>query len=50
MPKRIPLTLLNDRNAKSKGKEIREAFVSAIDGLAELLEAIEKASEKAVKS
>ena len=37
---------LNDRNAKSKGKEIREAFVSAIDGLAELLEAIEKASEK----
>ena len=37
---------LNDRNAKSKGKEIREAFVSAIDGLAELLEAIKKASEK----
>ena len=37
---------LNDRNAKSKGKEIREAFISAIDGLAELLEAIEKASEK----
>jgi DNA polymerase I-like protein with 3'-5' exonuclease and polymerase domains len=37
---------LNDRNAKSKGKEIREAFVSAIDGLAELLQAIKKASEK----
>jgi DNA polymerase I-like protein with 3'-5' exonuclease and polymerase domains len=37
---------LNDRNAKSKGKEIRSAFVSAIDGLAELLEAIKKASEK----
>ena len=37
---------LNDRTAKSKGKEIREAFVSAIDGLAELLEAIKKASEK----
>ena len=37
---------LNDRTAKSKGKEIREAFISAIDGLAELLEAIEKASEK----
>ena len=37
---------LNDRNAKSKGKEIREAFVSAIDGLAELLAAIKTASEK----
>ena len=33
---------LNDRAAKSKGKEIREAFVSAIDGLAELLKAIKK--------
>jgi len=37
---------LNDRTAKSKGKEIREAFVSAIDGLAELLEAIQKASKE----
>ena len=37
---------LDDRTAKSKGKEIREAFVSAIDGLAELLEAIKKASEE----
>jgi DNA polymerase I-like protein with 3'-5' exonuclease and polymerase domains len=37
---------LNDSVAKSKGKEIREAFVSAIDGLAELLEAIKTASEK----
>tara|TARA_Y100000310_G_scaffold126967_1_gene125981 strand:+ start:140 stop:790 length:651 start_codon:yes stop_codon:yes gene_type:complete len=37
---------LNDRTAKTKGKEIREAFVSAIDGLSELLEAIKKASEK----
>ncbi len=37
---------LNDRNAKLHGKEIRQAFVSAIDGLAELLEAIKKASEK----
>ena len=37
---------LNDRKAKSKGKEIREAFVSAIDGLAELLAAIKKASAK----
>jgi len=37
---------LNDRSAKRKGKEIRAAFVSAIDGLAELLEAIKKASEK----
>ena len=37
---------LNDRDAKLQGKEIRAAFVSAIDGLAELLEAIKKASEK----
>ena len=37
---------LNDSSAKRKGKEIREAFVSAIDGLAELLAAIKKASEK----
>ncbi len=37
---------LNESKAKSKGKEIREAFVSAIDGLAELLEAIKEASKK----
>jgi len=37
---------LNDSSAKRKGKEIREAFVSAIDGLAELLAAIKTASEK----
>ncbi len=37
---------LDDRDAKLQGKEIRAAFVSAIDGLAELLEAIKKASEK----
>ena len=37
---------LNDRNAKLHGKEIRQAFVSAIDGLAELLAAIKAASEK----
>ncbi len=37
---------LNDSDAKSKGAEIREAFVSAIDGLAELLKAIKKASQK----
>lgn len=36
---------LNDRAAKSKGKEIRAAFVSAIDGLAELLSAIKSATE-----
>jgi DNA polymerase I-like protein with 3'-5' exonuclease and polymerase domains len=36
--------LLNETQAKKKGKEIREAFVSAIDGLSELLEAIKKAS------
>ena len=38
--------LLNETQAKKKGKEIREAFVSAIDGLSELLEAIKKASTK----
>ena len=37
---------LSETKAKSKGKEIREAFVSAIDGLAELLEAIKEASKK----
>ena len=43
--------LLSSANAKKKGKEIREAFVSAIDGLAELLEAIkEKSKEGYIKS
>ena len=37
---------LNDSDAKSKGAEIREAFVSAIDGLEELLKSIKKASQK----
>ena len=37
---------LNETKAKIKGKEIREAFISAIDGLAELLEAIKTASKK----
>ena len=38
--------LLNETQAKKKGKEIREAFVSAIDGLSELLEAIKKKSKE----
>ena len=43
--------LLTSAQAKKKGKEIREAFVSAIDGLAELLEAIkEKSKEGYIKS
>ena len=43
--------LLSSANAKKKGKEIREAFVSAIDGLAELLEAIkEKSKEGYIRS
>jgi DNA polymerase I-like protein with 3'-5' exonuclease and polymerase domains len=37
---------LSDDDAKKKGAEIREAFVSAIDGLAELLKAIKKSSKK----
>jgi len=37
---------LDDAKAKKKGKEIRAAFVDAIDGLAELLAAIKAASEK----
>jgi len=32
--------------AKAKGKEIRSAYVDAVDGLADLLEAIKKASER----
>tara|TARA_R100000406_G_scaffold15697_2_gene9764 strand:- start:31044 stop:32309 length:1266 start_codon:yes stop_codon:yes gene_type:complete len=37
---------LSDAKAKKKGKEIRAAFVAAIDGLAELLAAIKTASER----
>ena len=37
---------LSDGAAKKKGQEIREAFVDAIDGLAELLAAIKKRSEE----
>jgi len=37
---------LNDSSAKRKGKEIRAAFVSAIDGLAELLTAIKEVSSQ----
>ena len=37
---------LNDIDAKSKGEEIREAFVSAIDGLSELLKSIKRSSQK----
>jgi DNA polymerase I-like protein with 3'-5' exonuclease and polymerase domains len=38
--------LLSEAKAKKKGKEIREAFVSAIDGLSELLEAVKTSSQK----
>ena len=37
---------LSPSAAKRKGKEIKEAFVGAIDGLAELLAGIKKASER----
>ena len=37
---------LSSSAAKRKGKEIRAAYVEAVDGLGELLEAIKKASEK----
>ena len=37
---------LSDEDAKKKGSEIRKAFVSAIDGLAELLEAVKQSSQK----
>ncbi len=33
---------LNEQKAKKKGKEIRAAYVAAIDGLAELLEAVKE--------
>ena len=38
--------LLSSTQAKRKGKEIRAAYIDAIDGLGKLLEAIKKASEK----
>jgi len=37
---------LSSTAAKRKGKEIRAAYVEAVDGLGELLEAVKKASEK----
>jgi len=37
---------LSESQAKKKGKEIREAYVAAIPGLKELLEAVHKASER----
>ena len=38
--------LLSSKAAKKKGKEIRQAYIEAIDGLDKLLEAIKKASER----
>ena len=37
---------LSSKAAKKKGKEIRAAYVDAVDGLGNLLEAIKKASER----
>ena len=37
---------LSEERAKKKGKEIREAYVNAIPGLKELLQAVHKASER----
>ena len=37
---------LSSSQAKRKGKEIRAAYVEAVDGLSDLLEAIKKASER----
>ena len=37
---------LSTAQAKKKGKEIRAAYVSAVEGLGDLLEAIKKAAEK----
>tara|TARA_R100000008_G_scaffold25858_1_gene13993 strand:- start:188 stop:844 length:657 start_codon:yes stop_codon:yes gene_type:complete len=37
---------LSDEQKRIKGKEIREAYVAAIPGLKELLEAVHKASER----
>ncbi len=38
--------LLSDEQAAKKGREIRKAYVDAIPGLKELLEAVKKASER----
>ena len=38
--------LLSSKNAKKKGKEIRAAYIDAIDGLDKLLASIKKASER----
>ena len=38
----------NTTDAKRKGKEIREAYVEAIDGLGDLLEAVKQAAERGV--
>lgn len=38
--------LLSSTKAKKKGKEIREAYIQAIDGLDKLLEAVKKAGER----
>ena len=37
---------LSENKARSKGKEIRKAYVDAIPGLKELLEGVQKASER----
>jgi len=37
---------LSENTARKKGKEIRDAFVNAIPGLAELLDAVKKSSSK----
>ena len=37
---------LSTKRAKAKGKEIRAAYVDAVDGLGDLLEAVKKASER----
>tara|TARA_Y100001938_G_C8090872_1_gene434956 strand:+ start:1839 stop:3101 length:1263 start_codon:yes stop_codon:yes gene_type:complete len=37
---------LSENEAKKKGKEVRKAYVDAIDGLSELLKAIKKAGER----
>ena len=37
---------LSSTSAKRKGKEIRAAYIEAVEGLGDLLEAIKKASEK----
>ena len=37
---------LNDDKARKKGREVRKAYIAAIPGLKELLEAVHKASER----